>query len=125
MHSIQIFDKPLCCSTGICGPQVDPVLPRFAADLDWLRSQGLSVDRFNLAHQPEAFVKNAAVHSLLTTHGTDCLPLTFVDGRLVEQVRYPSRHDFIGWIGLNAASCSVPALSIVSDNGNCNQPGCC
>ena len=108
MHSIQIFDKPLCCATGICGPQVDPVLPRFAADLDWLRSQGLSVERFNLAQQPEAFVKNAAVHSLLTTQGPDCLPLTFVDGKLVEQVRYPTRHNFIEWTGLSAGQILDP-----------------
>jgi hypothetical protein len=41
MSKVQVYDKPMCCSTGICGPQVDPVLPRFAADLDWLKSQGM------------------------------------------------------------------------------------
>jgi hypothetical protein len=124
MNAIQIFDKPMCCSTGICGPQVDPVLPRFAADLDWLRSQGLSVERFNLAQQPDAFVKSAAVHSLLTEKGTDCLPLTFVGGRLVEQGRYPSRENFIEWTGVRTTSSLFPSLSIVSD-GDCSQPGCC
>ncbi|MDH3717738.1 MAG: arsenic metallochaperone ArsD family protein, partial [Planctomycetota bacterium] len=28
MAKIQVYDKPMCCSTGICGPQVDPTLPR-------------------------------------------------------------------------------------------------
>ncbi|HRX83200.1 MAG TPA: arsenic metallochaperone ArsD family protein, partial [Pirellulaceae bacterium] len=37
MAKIEIYDKPMCCSTGICGPEVDPILPRFAADLDWLK----------------------------------------------------------------------------------------
>lgn len=125
MHSIQVFDKPMCCSTGICGPQVDPVLPRFAADLDWLRSQGLTVERFNLAHQPEAFVNHANVHALLTAHGPDCLPLTFVDGRLMEQAKYPQRDNFIAWTGLAARSSVLPSLSIVSDDVDGSRPGCC
>ena len=31
MTHLQVFDPPMCCSTGVCGPQVDPELPRFAA----------------------------------------------------------------------------------------------
>jgi arsenite methyltransferase len=56
MTVLQVFDPPMCCSSGVCGPSVDPRLPRFAADLDWLRNQGVQVERFNLAHQPQAFV---------------------------------------------------------------------
>ena len=41
MTSIQVFDPAMCCSTGICGPSVDPQLVRFAADLAWLKSQGV------------------------------------------------------------------------------------
>jgi len=26
MTSLQVFDKPMCCTTGFCGPTVDPVL---------------------------------------------------------------------------------------------------
>lgn len=25
---INVYDKPMCCSTGVCGPDVDPVLPQ-------------------------------------------------------------------------------------------------
>jgi len=42
---IQVFDPPLCCSTGVCGTDVDPELVRFAADLDWLAKQGVEVER--------------------------------------------------------------------------------
>lgn len=52
MSKVQIFDKAMCCSTGVCGPQVDSVLPRFAADLDWLKHPGHEVQRFNLAQAP-------------------------------------------------------------------------
>jgi len=122
MKSIQVFDKAMCCSTGVCGPQVDPVLRRFAADLDWLRSQGLSVERFNLAQQPDAFIKNGTVHELLAVKGTDCLPLIFVDGVLVEQATYPARESLSQWAGLVP---TFPSLAVVSDGGACNQPGCC
>jgi hypothetical protein len=48
---IQIFDPAMCCSTGVCGPSVDPELVRFAADLDWLARQGVEVERYNLYNQ--------------------------------------------------------------------------
>ena len=51
----------MCCSTGVCGPHVDPQLPRFAADLEWLRNQGLEVARYNLAQQPRVFVETETV----------------------------------------------------------------
>ena len=91
MKTIQIYDKPMCCSTGICGPSVDPVLPRFAADLEWLKSQGHQVERFNLAHQPAEFAKNELVKEALAAEGVDCLPLILVDGRIVNRWGYPSR----------------------------------
>ena len=31
MKGIQVYDKPMCCSTGVCGPEVDPVLPRLCS----------------------------------------------------------------------------------------------
>lgn len=125
MPTVQIFDRPLCCSTGVCGPQVDPVLPRFAADLDWLRSQGISVDRFNLAQQPDAFVKNPVVQEILTKKGVDCLPLTFIDNQLVAENDYPSRERFIVWANLPKSAVSFPSLSIVTDSACCSEPGCC
>jgi len=99
MKTIQVYDKPMCCSTGICGPQVDPVLPRFAADLEWLRSQGHQVERFNLAQQPDAFTKNDAIHKLLASQGMKCLPIIVVDGHVVSQRGYPSREMLTLWAG--------------------------
>ncbi len=88
---IQVFDKPMCCATGVCGPQVDPVLPRFAGDLDWLKAQGYTVERYNLAQQPQTFVENAMVIEQISKHGTECLPLILVDGKVVSSADYPSR----------------------------------
>ena len=99
MKTIQVYDKPMCCSTGVCGPKVDPVLPRFAADLQWLQSQGHRVERFNLAQQPAAFVQNREVHQLLSAQGIDCLPLIAVDGHIVSRRGYPAREMLALWTG--------------------------
>jgi len=115
MKSIQVYDKPMCCSTGICGPQVDPVLPQFAADLDWLKSQGHHVERFNLAQQPAAFIQNEDVHRLLTTEGTNCLPLILVDDHVVSRRGYPSREMLTLW----TAGKSLPVVSPESTGGSC------
>lgn len=106
MKSIQVYDKPMCCSTGVCGPEVDLVLPRFAADLQWLKSQGHSVERFNLAQQPEAFIQNPEVHKLLATQGTNCLPLIVVESDIVSRGAYPSREELVRWTAANNAQSS-------------------
>jgi hypothetical protein len=40
MTKIQVYDPALCCSTGICGVDVDQEKVAFAADVDWLKSPG-------------------------------------------------------------------------------------
>jgi hypothetical protein len=34
MSKFQVFDPAMCCSTGVCGPEVDPALVRFAVDVE-------------------------------------------------------------------------------------------
>ncbi len=91
MKKIEIYDPPMCCSTGICGPSVDPRLTRFAADLDWLKKKGLEVTRFNLAQQPGAFVHNAGVRAELGVKGNSCLPLIVIEGAIAASGGYPDR----------------------------------
>jgi hypothetical protein len=52
MRLIQVFEPPMCCSTDVCGPEVDPILVQFAADLDALGSSEVKVERFNLSQSP-------------------------------------------------------------------------
>ena len=91
MHKLQVFDPAMCCSTGVCGPNPDPVLPRFAADLQWLANQGIAVERYNLAQQPQAFAASELVKTALVQYGNDCLPLILVDGAIVSRGSYPTR----------------------------------
>ena len=122
MKNLQVYDKPMCCSTGVCGPQVDPVLPRFAADLDWLKSQGNEVERFNLAQQPMAFIENKEVHQLLGSEGTDCLPLILLNGKIVSRKDYPTREVMASWVDATAPNQLLP---VAKSGGCCGSGGSC
>ena len=91
MTKLQIFDPAMCCSTGICGPSVDPALPRFAADLEWLKSKGVEVERHNLAQEIAAFTSDPVVKTALNSRGSECLPLLLLDGMIVAEGAYPTR----------------------------------
>ncbi len=100
----EVFDPAMCCSTGVCGPEVGPKLVHFAADLDWLKSQHVDVRRYNLAHQPAEFARQTAIKDLLTSSGTKALPAIVVNGVLASQGRYPSRTDLAAMAGVEVTS---------------------
>lgn len=104
MKRIEVFDPPLCCSTGVCGADIDQALVNFAADVEWAKQRGAHIERFNLAQQPQAFADNRAVRILLEKSGQDGLPLILMDGREVLAGRYPSRDELADWIGGSAES---------------------
>lgn len=93
MKKLLVFDLPLCCPTGVCGPSVDPKLTSFAADLDWLKKKGVAVERYNLAQQPGAFVQNEIVRAELAAKGNACLPLVVIDGAIATRGTYPERRE--------------------------------
>ncbi len=89
MKTILVYDPPMCCSTGVCGPDVDPLLPRFAGMLTQLENFGVKVKRHNLAQEPVAFAQNPQVRAMLEEEGVEVLPLIFVDNVLEMKGRYP------------------------------------
>jgi Arsenical resistance operon protein ArsD len=101
MTTLEIFDPPMCCSTGVCGPDPDPRLPQFAADLAWLTSQGVRVTRYNLAREPAAFTANPRVKRLLEQWGPSCLPLVLREETIVARGRYPTRRELAALAGIS------------------------
>ena len=124
MKNIQIFDPALCCSSGVCGQDVDQALVSLAADLDWAKQQGVVVERFNLAQQPMAFVQNGTVKAFLERSGAEALPLVLVDGEVALAGRYPNRAELARWAGLATAT-PTPALAEVAPAGSCCAGGRC
>ena len=93
MITIQVYDPPMCCSTGICGTDIDPDLVNFAAMLAQLGTHGVKIERYNLGQQPMAFVQNTAVKALLDKEGAEALPLIFLDGEVHLKGRYPTHEE--------------------------------
>ncbi len=103
MPTVEVFDPPMCCSTGVCGPNVDPSLVRFSADLQWLAHQKIRVERYNLGQQPQAFVANPLVKATLGREGNQCLPLILIDGRIASQGVYPGREELAKLCGMGVS----------------------
>jgi len=118
-QTLQVFDPAMCCSTGLCGPQVDPGLVRFAADLKWLQEQGVEVQRFNLSQSPAAFVENAQVKQALTEKGEAALPIVLASGRVVASGRYPEREELAGFAGLGGTAKSAASATQGCCGGKC------
>ncbi len=97
---IEIFDPAMCCSTGVCGPDVDDTLADFAQDAKWLKSQGVNVKRYNLGQEPEVFKSNPKVLERLRRQGSDILPLILINGDLVSEGSYPDRKQLTDWLGI-------------------------
>ena len=98
--TVRVFDPSMCCSSGVCGPSVEPHLARFAADLKWLETQGVEVERFNLAQQPAAFAGDQSVREALEARGEASLPILQVNGETKSSGVYPTRAELAAWAGL-------------------------
>lgn len=121
MPKIQIFDPALCCSTGVCGVDVDQQLVSFSADVDWAKQQGTQIERFNLAQQPMAFAENAVVKGFLERSGQEALPLILVDGEFALAGRYPNHTELARWAKIDVAAVDEekPAKSCCSGSKCC------
>lgn len=91
MTKLEVFDPPMCCSSGICGSNADPVLVNFASDLEWLKSQGIDAIRHNLSLNPDEFAQNKEVEKLLESDGNKILPIVTVDEKIITKGFYPNR----------------------------------
>jgi len=123
MKKLEVFDPAMCCSTGVCGVEVDPVLAQFAADLKWVEEQGIAVHRHNLGQEPQAFAANPAVVKEMEA-GMDRLPVLAVDGHIVTTGMYPSRQQLAQKLGI---ALTAEENQPVKAGSACCTPksGCC
>ena len=125
MTTIQVFDPALCCSTGVCGVEVDQALVGFSADVEWARGQGAQVERFNLAQQPMAFAENAIVKGFLERSGPEALPLVLVDGEVALAGRYPNRSELTRWAGHKQTVLLPVVAEAPATSSCCPGKSCC
>jgi len=87
---VEIFEPPMCCPTGLCGPTIDPVLLDVSEMVLKLNGQGVVVQRYVMNQQPQAFLNNAEVYRLVRERQLAALPITTVNGQLIKVGAYPS-----------------------------------
>ncbi|ELK48477.1 UNVERIFIED_CONTAM: arsenite efflux transporter metallochaperone ArsD [Halobacillus marinus] len=97
MNKVEIFDPAMCCSTGVCGPGVDPDLTRVASAVYSLKRKGADIQRYNLANEPSAFSRNEKVNQLLHDKGVAALPITLLNDEVVKVGKYPTNDEFADW----------------------------
>ena len=119
MKTLTVFDPAMCCSTGVCGSDVDKALVDFSVDLQWLKGRGVQIERFNLAHQSMSFVENAKAKAFLEASGVEGLPLLLLDGETVMAGRYPKRAELARWFGLSLEKVGLVYASCCGGKTSC------
>ncbi len=97
---IEIYDPAMCCSSGLCGPALDPVLVKVNDAIIALKKQNVEVERFNLSQQTKSFLENKTVADLLHKNGKKVLPITFVNGKVFKTGEYPSYEELCAALGI-------------------------
>lgn len=97
---VEIFDPAMCCSSGLCGPTVDPTLVKMNDSVLALKKQGIEVERYNLAQQPKEFLANKTVSGMIHKNGKNVLPIVMVNGSVFRTGEYPSYEELCKELGV-------------------------
>ncbi|MDF2522791.1 MAG: transcriptional regulator [Clostridiales bacterium] len=121
MKTIEIFDPAMCCSTGVCGPSIDPELMRISTLINSLKEKGIIIKRHGLSSEPQDFISNKVISDIIQKNGADILPVTLVDGEVVKTKGYPTNEEFSKWLDIE-----LHAKRTVKIGGcGCGSKGCC
>ena len=99
--AVEIFDPPMCCPTGLCGPAVDPALLDIYGAVLKIKAEydgRAVVERYVLGQQPGKFMQQPEVIRRLKATGVGILPVTVLDGVVVKEKAYPSYEELKQWI---------------------------
>ena len=88
--AVEIFDPPMCCPTGLCGPTLDQTLVDLNEMILKLQSEGISVARYQMTSDPQAFLSNAEVMKLVREQQMAALPIIVVHGKMIKSGAYPT-----------------------------------
>lgn len=87
---VEMFDPPMCCPTGLCGPALDQTLLDVNDMVLSLQRENLRVERYQMTSNPNAFLGNAEVMKLVREKQMEALPIVVVRGKLIKTGEYPT-----------------------------------
>jgi len=121
MKKIEIFDPAMCCSTGVCGPSIDPELMRMATVINALKEKGIIIKRHGLSSEPQDFISNKIISDILQKEGADILPVTLVDGEVAKTKGYPTNEELSKWLDIEIKTKQPEKKG----SCGCGTKGCC
>ena len=89
-----IYDPPMCCSTGVCGPNPDQALINLQDTLEKVRELGAEIKRYLITQSPQKFKENSEVIKLIQKQQLKVLPITTCNGKIVKTGAYPTLKEF-------------------------------
>lgn len=92
---VEIFDPPMCCPTGLCGPTLDQTLLDLSEMIVDLQKEGYRVERYQMTSHPQAFLGNPEVMRLVREKQMAALPIVLVQGKIVTEGRYPTQVEIL------------------------------
>jgi hypothetical protein len=87
---IELFDPPMCCPTGLCGPELDQTLLDVTEMVQALQNEGIAIERYQMTSHPYKFMDNNEVMRLVHEKQMAALPITAVHGQIIKIGAYPT-----------------------------------
>lgn len=87
---VELFDPPMCCPTGLCGPSLDQTLLDVSEMILVLKAANVSVERYQMTSHPGIFMSRTEVMRLVREQQMDALPITLVRGKVIKVGAYPT-----------------------------------
>lgn len=97
---VELFDPPMCCPSGLCGPALDQTLLDVNEMVMTLQRENLRVERYQLASHPNAYLANPEVMKLVREKQMEALPIIVVRGRVIKAGAYASLAEIKAALGV-------------------------
>jgi hypothetical protein len=88
--AVELFDPPMCCPTGLCGPALDQTLLDVNEMILSLQEEDVAVERYQITSHHQRFIANNEVMRLVRERQMDALPITVVYGQVIKAGTYPT-----------------------------------
>lgn len=90
---VKVFEPPMCCPTGICGPTIDGKLADFNDLIERLKKENYVIERYSLTQNPDAFQNEEQVMAIIKDEQVEALPISVIDGEIIKKGAYPTDED--------------------------------
>ncbi|MFZ5969263.1 MAG: arsenite efflux transporter metallochaperone ArsD [Bacillota bacterium] len=98
--NVIIYEPPMCCTSGVCGPSPDKKLMDLQDTLKRLEKEfpEITINRYSMNFNPKEFMKNKEVYEKVKAEKTNALPIITVNDVIVKEKDYLSYEEFAAHI---------------------------